>query len=160
IQQKALSATAEIKKEWTDYTVNNKHPHKLMTSVTPLCQSTWDQPSPYNMYCPGGSVTGCVATAMAQIMRYWSYPAMGKGASSYCDCTAGGFTQNYGTLSANYAHPYKWVNMPLNGPTTADTDIGRLMSDCGISVNMDYSPSGSGAWEIKAEDSICAENSY
>jgi PKD repeat protein len=96
-----------------------------------------------------------VATAMSQIMRYWSYPAKGTGSSSYNS----GAT--YGVLSANYNHPYRWANMPLTSPNSSDTDLARLMSDAGISVQMNYSPSGSGAYVITADDpSACAQISY
>jgi len=182
-------ADAEVNDEWTSYinnkvpTVNKKPiPHKA-TSTFPsntayLVQSTWDQqyaPYPYNYFCPPNtkgstastqSVTGCVATAMAQIMRFWSYPPKGTGSSSYCDCTSGGFTNNYGTLAANYAHTYNWSAMVLqpsstSAVNTSDTDIARVMSDCGTSVQMDYSPNGSGAFVVKIDDPTnCAEVSY
>ena len=97
---------------------------------------------------------------MAQIMRYWNYPAQGTGSSSYCDCKAQGFTNNYGTLSANYGvTTYNWANMPLN-LTTHNTDVATLNYHCGISVDMDYDPAGSGAWVISSDDPICAQNSY
>src|SRR6185312_10120755 len=160
-----LVADNIINDEWTSY-INNFVPkqarrasHRAMGSSFPsssvyLVQSTWDQPSPYNNDCPGGSVTGCVATAMSQIMRYWSYPPTGTGSSSY---TAG----SYGTLTANYAHPYRWSNMPLTSPSSADTDLARVMSDAGISVQMNYSPSGSGAYVITLDDpTACAQISY
>ncbi|MGP8216329.1 MAG: C10 family peptidase [Bacteroidia bacterium] len=174
-----LTATVDIKEEWDAY-INNiaYHPknyksHKPLGSSFPsatayLVQSTWDQqypPYPYNYFCPPGltgstastqSVTGCCATAMAQIMRYWSYPAKGTGSSSYSAAT-------YGTLSANYAHPYNWSAMVLSpsSTTTPDTNTARLMYDAGVSVQMDYSPSGSGAYVITADDpTACAQISY
>ena len=165
IRTMKLIATKDITDEWTAYTNNttyqsNTHTrtHKVLSSPFPsptayLVQSTVDQPAPYNDDCPGGSVTGCVATAMSQIMRYWSYPAHGTGSSSY---SAG----SYGTLTANYNHPYRWSNIPLSSPSSADTDLARLLSDAGISVDMSYSPSGSGAWVITSDNPICAQNSY
>ncbi|WP_423811924.1 C10 family peptidase, partial [Pseudomonas aeruginosa] len=60
----------------------------------------WDQGSNYNELCPWDasvrqrSVTGCVATTMAQIMRYWSYPARGTGSHTY--------NSPYGSLTANF----------------------------------------------------------
>jgi len=174
LRQKNIQATAQIKAEWAGHINYSKRPLKGKSSAGPLIQSTWDQqypPFPYNYFCPptttgstssGQSVTGCVATAMAQIMRYWEYPPIGKGSSSYCDCTAGGFSENYGTLKANYAHPYPWATMALSPPGTSspDTNIARVMTDAGISVQMDYAPTGSGAWVIKLDDSICAQTSY
>ncbi|MBS1647805.1 MAG: C10 family peptidase [Bacteroidetes bacterium] len=176
IRQNNLLADETITNEWKGIYVSKQNNQRLQQanqsnslsySVTPLVQSTWNQNGggsvPYNNLCPGGSVTGCVATAMAQIMRYWSYPTQGIGSSSYCDCTTsslGGtpFTNNYGTLSANYgATTYNWSNMPLNSSTS---DVATLMYQCGVSVEMDYAPSGSGAWVISADDSICAQRSY
>lgn len=184
-----MIADAEVKDEWTSY-INNTTPtlvkkatHKVLASPFPsstayLVQSTWDQqyyPYPYNYFCPPTttgstsstqSVTGCVATTMAQIMRYWQYPPKGLSSSSYCDCTSSGFTQNYGTLSADYAkHSYNWSAMaltpsPTSSVNTSDTDIARVMSDAGISVQMDYSPSGSGAVVIGSSSSACAQTSY
>ena len=52
---------------------------KQADAVSPLMTTTWNQPAPYNALCPGGSVTGCVATAMCQIMKFWNYPAQRLG---------------------------------------------------------------------------------
>jgi PKD repeat protein len=168
IRRRNVVADAQIAKEWAGsyVTTNNSRLNNQASvasySIGPLCQTTWDQAYggtvPYNNLCPGGSVTGCVATAMAQVMKYWNYPPHGTGSSSYCDCNPGGFTNNYGVLSANYgATTYSWSTMPLNGP---DSAVAQLMYDCGVSVDMDYDPSGSGAWVITADDSICAQRSY
>ncbi|HKC67765.1 MAG TPA: C10 family peptidase, partial [Bacteroidia bacterium] len=133
-------------------------------SVTPLVKTTWDQSPYYNAMCPGTgnnkAVTGCVATAMAQIMRFWNYPAHGTGSSSYCDCTSGGFSVQNGTLTANYgATTYSWTAMPLN-VTSTNNAVATLMYQCGVSVDMDYSPSGSGAYVIASDNAICAQTSY
>ena len=172
IRARSMTADAKIAKEWAGNGVSltNRLSSSASTdaiSIPALCQSTWDQSGGgsvgYNNLCPGGSVTGCVATAMAQIMRYWSYPTKGTGSSSYCDCTTsslGGaaFTNNYGTQSANYGTTtYSWSAMPL---TSSNANVAQLMYDCGVSVEMDYDPSGSGAWVISADDSICAQRSY
>ena len=156
-----------ITKEWSGNFGNNNSNNRVINSdasintvVTPLCQTTWNQSPNYNALCPGGSVTGCVATAMAQIMKYWNYPNTGTGSSSYCDCTSMGFQMTYGTLTANYAAAtYSWNLMP-NSIGGANPAIATLMSHCGISVDMDYSPSGSGAWVITSDNPISAQNSY
>jgi hypothetical protein len=149
----------EIKREWAGNFTSNLSArgsnNNSVTSVSPLCSSTWDQSGggtvQYNNLCPGGSVTGCVATAMAQIMRFWSYPAHGTGSSSY---TAG----SYGTLSCNYgATTYNWSAMPL---TSSNSNVALISYQAGVSVEMNYSPSGSGAYVITADDPICAQNSY
>ncbi len=145
-----ISASPEIANEWTKYQSNQKAlPSSVNTmSIGPLLSTTWNQSPNYNALCPSSSVTGCVATAMAQIMRFWQYPVMGTGSSSYCDCGSPNFTNNYGTLSANYgATTYNWSNMPTN-VSSPNSDVATLNYQCGVSVEMDYSPSGSGAQVI------------
>ena len=161
-----LQADKAIANEWAVGFVNNAANRSTnsnaptVQSVSPLVQTTWNQSPYYNAMCPGGSVTGCVATAMSQIMRFWNYPAQGTGSSSYCDCTSQGFTMQYGTLSANYgATTFNWGNMPL-ALNSNNTDVATLNFECGVSVEMDYSPSESGAWVITADSPVCAQTSY
>lgn len=170
IRVQKLSSTKDISNEWASYISNTPLTHKnnfrkalsgtYPSSTAHLVQSLWNQSPYFNDDCPGGSVTGCVATAMSQIMRFWSYPAKGRGSNSYCDCTASGFSMNYGTLSANFGNTtYNWANMPLS-VNKANTSVATLLYDAGVSVDMDYAPSGSGAYVISADDTISAQNSY
>ena len=151
-----IKATEEIKKEWeellndstslrTQQITNNT----LSTqAVSPLIQTKWNQSPHVNALCPydvnaGSSngfrtVTGCVATAMAQILKYWGSPSQGSGFHSYNHPT-------YGTLSANFgATTYNWSSMPnfVNSPNSA---VATLMYHCGVSVDMNYGPNSSGA---------------
>src|ERR1700722_16358093 len=50
--------------------------------------------------------------------------------------------------------------MPLNATTASFAGVAQLMYDAGVSVQMDYSPSGSGAWVISLDDTICSQRSY
>lgn len=145
-----LKATPEIQSQWAVYQTGKspKNLAKATASVAPLMQTTWDQSPYYNALCPydsaanDQSVTGCVATAMAQIMKYWNYPATGSGFHSYNH-------PSYGTLSANFgATTYSWAAMP-NAVSSANTAVATLMYHCGVSVDMVYSPSVSGAWVIE-----------
>ena len=127
-------------------------------TVAPLIATNWAQGVPYNSYCPRSTddercATGCVATAMAQIMKFWSYPTRGTGSHSYewtCkNCDAGyGSTQ---TLSANFATTtYDWASMrdtyPSNEYTTTEAAaVARLMYHCGVAVNMEYGKRASSA---------------
>lgn len=130
---------------------------QLMT--LPLTTS-WDQNAPYNNLAPMGdggiSLAGCVATAMAQIMRYWQWPPSGVGSSLYawdgdqaCGGNAGG-----GVLSANYSDSYDWQNMPDNcmgGCTAAEqAALAELTYEIGVAAEMDYSFcfSGSDLWQL------------
>jgi len=114
-------------------------------AVPPLMTSRWNQGAPYNLYAPaiGGTrtPTGCSATSQAQIMYFWKYPDYGRGSHSYA-------WQDQ-TLSANFNHKYYWGRMQdayLRPTTEAEKDaVARLMSDIGISINMDYGSDGSAA---------------
>ncbi len=159
-----IIATTDIANEWTSYSSNirtARPTHSVSTtkdSVLPLVKTYWDQSPWYNAYCPGGSVTGCVATAMAQIMRYWSYPSVGLGSYCYYDQVAYGYSQNYGQLCAEFdTSHYVWSAMPSSVGKT-NNQVAKLMYDCGVSVGMDYSPTGSGANVLGGAPS--AENSY
>jgi len=108
-------------------------------SVNPLIKTKWNQDYPYNMYCPDSdnNPTGCVATAMAQVMYYYQYPVKGTGSHSYVSKT------NSYSLSANFGSTtYDWTNMRLtyDGSETSvqKQAIATLMFHCGVAADMDY----------------------
>ena len=126
--------------------------------VEPLVQQRWDQGSPFNMYVPEGCPTGCVATAMAQLMKYWEWPVTGTGEHSY-------EAPFYGQQYANFgATTYDWANMIDyygNGSSPQEKEaVATLMYHCGVSVNMTYEPSGSGAFSGDVPDAISSYFSY
>ena len=132
-----LSASSETAQKWHDLENGVRAP-RAVTVVAPLIQTRWGQGSPYNNYCPSGCVTGCVATAMAQVMRYWNYPTRGIGSHDYQ-------YGSYGHISADFgATTYDWANM-TNSYSSSSTEVQRqavakLMSHCGVSVEMQYGP--------------------
>lgn len=158
-----IPATGEITSKWNYLLTapDNNTGGKTTVSGTPLVFTTWNQDPYYNDMCPldvssnQKTVTGCVATAMAQIMKYWNYPATGTGTYSYSQSP-------YGNLSANFgATTYQWGAMPnaLGAPNTA---VATLMYHLGVSVNMHYgtaSSGGSGAYVTQASSPLtnCAE---
>ena len=73
--------------EWYALENNLMPKDSLSGGVEPLLTTHWDQDYPYNGYCPRGTVTGCAATAQAQIMNYWQHPAFGQGSHSYTHAT-------------------------------------------------------------------------
>lgn len=93
--------------------------------------------------------TGCVATAIAQVMMYHRWPEQGRGSHSY--------EWNGQTLSADFNHAYRWDLMlpayrvldyytgECNYTEEQALEVARLMYDVGVSVNMYYNESGSGA---------------
>jgi hypothetical protein len=162
-QESHESQTAAIAREW-EQLISPGRPLPGMnsgTSVNPLLQTQWDQSPYYNDMCPYDygygeyTVTGCVATAMAQLMKYWDSPETGSGFHSYN-------SNKYGTLSADFGSTtYQWGSMPamLSGPNSS---VATLMHDCGISVDMDYgvgATGGSSAYVVASQSPVtnCAE---
>jgi len=138
--------------------------------VAPFVQSRWwqslisedDPRSCYNYYTPpyaAGSrhnyVSGCVATAMAQLMRYHRHPTAGVGTESF-PIKVDGVPQTRALRGGDGAGgPYKWGRMVLAPadvePTLAQRQaIGALLHDAGVAVNMNYTDNGSGTNTLKA----------
>ncbi len=148
IKQNNLKADHKIQDEWKRMeNGESKIDNKSKGEVGPLLTTKWNQTTYYNAYCPIDRgkqvVTGCVATAMAQIMKYWNHPNKGTGHYSY-------YHPLFGELSANFGNTkYDWANMPnALGKTSSPSEVkavAKLNYDCGISVNMDYNVEGSGA---------------
>ncbi|MCF8358994.1 MAG: C10 family peptidase [Prolixibacteraceae bacterium] len=142
----------ETVRKWQLFSQEGVDPSQLKstsTSTGPLLTSTWNQDRYYNDMCPvdpeaistGNNHVwlGCVATAMAQVMKYWEYPYSGLGSHSYVD-------DDYGEQSANFeAAAYIWAAMPDN-VTAPNAEVAEICYHCAVSVNMDFGPSGSGAW--------------
>lgn len=151
-----IAATPEIEEAWLNYTLGNPSTsHARAGGVSPLITTKWDQGRYYNSQCPSGAPTGCVATAMAQIMKYWNYPATGSGFHSYNH-------KRYGTLSANFGGTsYQWSAMP-NVVNRDNSAVATLMYQCGVSVDMDYSPQSSGAFVISSKSPVqhCSEYAF
>lgn len=117
----------------------------------------WNQTAPYNNMCPidtdgERSVTGCVATAMAQVMKYHSYPVSGSGSVSYTTST------NKLSVSVTFGEAYDWNNMldSYSGSyTTTQADaVAKLMYHCGASTLMDYTSSSSGTQQDKIMNAL------
>ncbi|MBB3185885.1 thiol protease/hemagglutinin PrtT [Microbacter margulisiae] len=138
---------------------------QLNDSVAPLLGNImWDQDTPYNLLCPYNTTykerteTGCVATAMAQIMKYYQWPVTGTGSYSYSDSP-------YGTLSANFGTTtYNWSKMlDSYGATTTgaqDTAVATLMYDCGVAVKMQYDIASNGGSAASTSDAGIALVKY
>lgn len=137
------------------------------TDIAPMLRTTWDQGAPYNDECPifsgNPTYTGCVATAMAQVMYYHRYPAAGKGSVSYT------WENDESTLSTSLAVTLDWDNMLLTYPeATSGTAaqrkaISSLMKAVGYSVKMEYgdeSLGGSGAATIETATALVNNFSY
>ena len=163
-----LRSTEEVKSKWLQLSKPIPKSHfKLFgstgTNVSPLLTTLWDQSSPdtgslvtYNALCPydkkfgENALTGCVATATAQVMRYWKYPAKGIGKHSYTPASY----PYLGTQTADFGNTtFSWDLMPdsLNLKSTSEqiNAVATLMFSCGVCVEMDY-----GVWEVNGSGSF------
>lgn len=157
-----LSDTLSCGFEWWLKAANEsmKNPERITTrcskairansfpqSVPPLITTIWGQNEPFNNKCRVNIdgieyplLTGCVATAMAQILNYYKHPIKGNGSNSYKVTYTDWGEIEY---SANFENStYEWDNMIDNygysyTPAQADA-VATLMRDCGIAVNMTY----------------------
>lgn len=132
---------------------------KVATAVAPLIKSNWGQEDPYDWQCPVYQgeycVVGCVATAMAQVMKYWQYPTSCSGVSSYYCYDISSTLQalpattfNYNLMLNSYCH-WDWDKSELIQDTYTDAqaqEVAKLGRYCGQAVQMGYSPNGSGAY--------------
>jgi len=146
IRDKNLEADDNITSTWEKYSVSKFTKSTAnITTVGPLIKTKWDQGCYYNTLCPVGNggygycnhvPTGCVATAMAQLMKYWSFPTSGKGQNEYTSMVA---------HNVNFAaQTYNWNAMPAS-LTAENNEVAKIMYHAGVSVNMNYSPGGSSA---------------
>lgn len=116
--------------------------------IAPLVKTKWDQDAPYNNLCPTTSkgdatFTGCVATSVAQAMKYFNYPAQGKNTAQ--------ISFNNKTLTLNIGDiKFDWNNMLNvyaggNYNDTQATAVATLMEAVGYAVMMNYGTDESGA---------------
>lgn len=157
-------ASLSAREEWNNPLAETSGQQKVE-----LKTALWDQMAPFNNLCPivtgenVRSVTGCVATAMAIVMRYNRWPAKGKG-------VIGGYTT---TKTSTYIpaypiedHVYNWDYMPMNNSIGADwtseqkNEVAQLIHDCGVSVEMDYSSEASSSSSGKMLRAIQTNMSY
>ncbi len=146
--------------EGTNTRAEVDRPTTYSNSVAPLLTTTWGQETPYNNLTPvyttaegeAHYMTGCVSTAMSQIMNYHEWPVTGTGSSSYQFTPVGGQAQ---TLSANYGETtYDWANMLDSYAGTYNdaqaTAVATLLYHCGVSTEMQYNQTGSGTPSVNA----------
>ena len=105
-------------------------------AVRPLLTTLWAQREPYNGLCPEGCAAGCVATAMAQVMKYYEWP---RGLTAAIP--------GYGTRDALPPASFGW-HLMLDGytgsePAASRDAVARLVQYCGWSVEMSYGSTSS-----------------
>lgn len=130
-----------------------------MSVIEPLTTTKWNQNAPYNDDCPIDSltgercVTGCVSTALSQVMKYHNWPPTGTGSNTYTPQSVGhAVTVDYAATT------YDWDNM-LNtygaDATAAQKNaVATLMLSTGVAVNMDYTSNESGSMPLDAASAM------
>lgn len=140
---------------------------ELPANVAPLLATTWDQSEPYNRMTPVDgfthTLTGCVATAMAQVLFYNRYPEHGEGKRTiyypYADSTGTAYTVDFSQST------YDWDHMKTSYDNGSYTDeegnaVALLMYNCGVACNMQYGTSASGAYMEDAASGLIAYFGY
>ena len=133
--------------------------------VEPFVTTKWNQGTPFNDLCPmldgkTHTVTGCTATAMAQIMAYWKYPRQGRGQHSYTYYP--GVTTAV-TYSADFSQSfYDWDNMLDNydGDYTDEQGaaVALLMKDAGYAVDSRWGSGSLGTGGSRSPEEALAMN--
>ncbi len=147
-----LKSEYSFARVWDDYLLDKKSFLERYNSegisratVGPLLTTAWHQGFPYNNLCPMGDggrcVVGCVATAAAQILRFWKWPQAGTGSYSYFwdgdnSCNDEGTPGE--ALSADFSDEYIWDDDPAN--------LAEICYETGVAFRMDYGRCGSGSY--------------
>lgn len=159
VRNNNIKTTNDIKSEWELVSASGRiKESRSSRSVEPLLETTWNQGAYYNDQCPedpegpnGHVYSGCVASAMAQVIKYWNHPVIGTGSHSY---TPGGWGYpSYPTQTANFGETYynfELMPMYLDSLSTEEEIfyIAQLQHHCGVAVDMMYSSNGSGAYSF------------
>ena len=165
VTENRWEATEEVLLEWNNLISGNGLTPKSRNNVGPLLRTKWYQKEPFNNLCPadpagpnGHCYSGCVATAMAQVMYYWEHPVKGNGTHSYTP----NHHHQYGSQHADFGNTtYDWDNMKdyySRGYTDAEAlAVATLMYHCGVSINTDYASTGSAG---KLQTSVYALSHY
>lgn len=116
--------------------------------IAPMVTARWNQDYPYNILCPKVSgkstMTGCVATAMAQVLRYHRWPEKGTGSFSYTTYP-GRITYELDFSEITFDWDHMLDSYTSTTTSTQRNAVAELMKACGYSVAMDYGTEASGA---------------
>ncbi|MFH1936213.1 MAG: C10 family peptidase, partial [Bacteroidota bacterium] len=141
----AGASNRETSKRWES--IRNLRSPVVAHEIGPFLSTSWGQGCIYNEQCPvdeagpcDHALTGCVATAMAQVLKYHNFPPEGTGSHEYLH-------EKYGMISADFGNTvYRWDSMPDHLDTLLSNAVATLMFHAGVSVNMHYGASSSGAY--------------
>lgn len=146
---------ADYKEAIASAQVGNTYPSPTVEPVAPMITTKWGQGEPYNLKCPkyngNPMLTGCTATAMAQILNYYKSQSRGLGTVEYVNEGVG-----KKELSVDYAKiSYDWTNMLVEYTEGSYTDaqanaVAQLMYEAGVSCKARYDVKSSGEMATSA----------
>lgn len=152
--------TDGVSTDWAQVQSGQGITKAALVSVEPLLSTRWDQGRYHNEMCPadvtsqagnGYVYAGCVATTLAQIMKFWNFPQIGMGSNSYVHA-------RYGTQAVNFTQAtYNWASMPdvLTSQNSAyHSEVQKITYHAAVAVNMNFSPVSSGANVPDAVDAL------
>lgn len=153
--------SAHVLAAW-EYLRNPSRDGETTAGVAPLVTSKWNQSKYYNYYSPEDedspsgydkkTPSGCVAIAMAQIMNYYRFPQSGTGSHTNYS-TYGTFHVNFGQQTYNYDAMCDQLNYYNN-------EVAKLIFHCATSVDMGYTPEGSGAYSQDVPNALSSYFKY
>ncbi|MCF0197403.1 MAG: C10 family peptidase, partial [Bacteroidaceae bacterium] len=137
-----------------EYTLPRRVTGERTAAIEPMITTRWSQRAPYNGQCPtfegeaGQSATGCVATAMAQIMNYWQHPTDPLPASTGYSYTKNNVEHIVGAIEA---HTIDWNALKdTYSNTEKDDNLAWLLRHCGQTARMKYTYTSSSTQNPKA----------
>ncbi len=131
--------------------------------VVKLVTAKWNQSAPYDKYTPEiegvKAATGCVATAMAIVMKYYEWPPKGIGTLPDYTYRGGASNSKFEIEGHDLGHEYLWDKMLMEYIEDEFTDeeadaVAQLMYDCGIMMKMMYNSDGYGSSGAYSEDIV------
>lgn len=124
-------------------------PASQRAEIAPILQTYWNQLEPYNDLCPEyeGSrcPSGCVATALTQVMKHWNYPARGRGQNTYVPSEYINYELSLDLSDIEFEWDKMLPRYDANSPAEANKAIATLTYACGVAVSMAYGPEASSA---------------
>lgn len=117
---------------------------KNKPAISPIVETQWNQSTPYNNQAPQyygtRCLTGCVATAMAQVMNHARWPQ-----SSTTSIPSYKTNNQIGELASLPATTFNWNVLAAGSGSSYETEVAKLMRYCGQAVKMNYGTGGSSA---------------
>lgn len=167
IKLKRIQPTPAVKNHWKNFISPKENASMRSKSYTSSSTSAiiapllgdiqWNQSPYYNDSCPKingiKAPAGCVATAVSQIMKYWSFPSYGAGSINYD-------TKNNSAITIDFSKTkYDWGNMP-NNLASPNSAVATLCYHVGAALMMDFELTGSGTTEMSIPQALTNHFNY